>query len=148
MQTIVTMILCEYFQDDCTWYEGCKGCQELAEQKWQNCSSDMAQHYIRSAFMSEYYGRYLDSFESQEAWLYCVIFAAYTTLLNNPIHSKLSKSAKHLNSTVTHCIVLSYFRMCMFRCAAAANLRHFRRPTPFVPRTSHVLDSRSSSQSL
>jgi hypothetical protein len=53
--------------------------------------------------MSEYYGRYLDLFESQEAWLYCVIFAAYTTLLNKLLHNKLSKSAKHLNSTVTHC---------------------------------------------
>jgi hypothetical protein len=53
--------------------------------------------------MSEYYGLYLDFFESQEAWLYCVIFAAYTTLLNKLLHNKLSKSAKHLNSTVTHC---------------------------------------------
>jgi hypothetical protein len=47
---------------------------------------------------------YADSFESQEAWLYCVIFSAYTTLLNKLLHNKLSKSAKHLNSTVTHCI--------------------------------------------
>jgi hypothetical protein len=52
--------------------------------------------------MSEYYGLYLDFFESQEAWLSCVIFAAYTTLLNKLLHNKLSKSAKHLNSTVTH----------------------------------------------
>jgi hypothetical protein len=67
----------------------------------------MAQHYIRSAFMSGYYGIYLDLFESQEAWLYCVIFAAYTTLLNKLLHNKLSKSAKHLNSTVTHCMTAS-----------------------------------------
>jgi hypothetical protein len=53
--------------------------------------------------MSEYYGLYLDLFESQEALLHCVIFAAYTTLLNKLLHNKLSKSAKHLNSTVTHC---------------------------------------------
>jgi hypothetical protein len=64
----------------------------------------MAQHYIRSAFMSGHYVIYLDLFESQEAWLYCAIFAAYTTLPNKPLHNKLSKSAKHLNSTVTHCI--------------------------------------------
>jgi hypothetical protein len=53
--------------------------------------------------MSGYYSIYLDLFESQEAWLYCLIFAAYTTLPNKLLHSKLSKSAKHLNSTVTHC---------------------------------------------
>jgi hypothetical protein len=63
----------------------------------------MAQYYIRSAFMSGYYGIYLDLFESQEAWLHRVIFATYTTLLNKLLHNKLSKSAKHLNSTVTHC---------------------------------------------
>jgi hypothetical protein len=53
--------------------------------------------------MSGYYGIYLDTFESQEAWLCCVISSAYTTLLNKLLHNKLSKSAKHLNSTVTHC---------------------------------------------
>jgi hypothetical protein len=63
----------------------------------------MAQHYIRSAFMSEYYGIYVDLFESPEAWLYCVIFLVYTTLPNQLLLNKLSKSAKHLNSTVTHC---------------------------------------------
>jgi hypothetical protein len=63
----------------------------------------MAQHYIHSAFMRGYYGIYLDLFESQEAWLHCVIFATYITLLNKLLHNKLSKSAKDLNSTVTHC---------------------------------------------
>jgi hypothetical protein len=56
--------------------------------------------------MSEYYGIYLDLFESQEAWLCCVIFLVYATLLNKLLQSKLSKSAKHLNSTVTHCALL------------------------------------------
>jgi hypothetical protein len=56
--------------------------------------------------MSGYYGMYVDWFESQEAWLHCVIFATYTTLPNTLLHNKLSKSAKHLNSTVTHCILI------------------------------------------
>jgi hypothetical protein len=53
--------------------------------------------------MSEYYGLHLGLFESQEAWLCCVIFTVYTTLLDKLIQNKLSQSAKHLNSTVTHC---------------------------------------------
>jgi hypothetical protein len=56
-----------------------------------------------SAFMSGYYGMYLDSFEIQEAWLCYITLTVYTTLLNQLLINKLSKSAKHLNSTVTHC---------------------------------------------
>jgi hypothetical protein len=54
--------------------------------------------------MSVYYGMYVDSFESQEAWLYCVIFVTYTALLDQLLLNKVSKSVKHLNSTITHCI--------------------------------------------
>jgi hypothetical protein len=65
--------------------------------------------------MGGYYGMYVDSFESQEAWLCCVIFAAYTTLLNQLLINKLSKSAKHLNSTVTHCTQLDEAAQELFR---------------------------------
>jgi uncharacterized membrane protein len=56
--------------------------------------------------MSGYYGMYVDLFESREACLCCVIFAVYSTLLNQLLHNKLSKSGKHLNSTVTHCMAM------------------------------------------
>jgi hypothetical protein len=37
--------------------------------------------------MSIYYGMYVNLFESQDAWLYYVIFADYTTLLNKLLHN-------------------------------------------------------------